>query len=449
MDSKKILLVLLLLSGVLHFAGLHHPDSVVFDEVNFGAYIQSYSCSGEYFFDIHPPHAKLIIAAVSKILGLSGKDRYTAIGDPYEPGTAVRMRMAPAYIGSLIPLAVFVLLRQLGASRSAGFFGGLLFVFENALLLQTRIVALDGFLIFFTLTSLSVFLYAMKQPRQRKRLPSFAVSGILASLALSTKFTGLVAVGIPAAIGFVDLTSAFNAKKLRGWLLAGLCFLIAGGMVYLIGWYFHFALLTEPGPGDIWGRPSGRFFFDFLKLHEQILSANTGLGATHPDASPWWSWPFMATPIFYWGKENNWLYFIGNPVVWWGMTVLFAVAVISTLLSSISDLRVGTMPAFHNKRLWIPLLGYGCSYIPLIAVSRVLFLYHYLTPLAFSTIFVVLWLEGIGAIRAGGIFKQRWSYYAFIAVLIAGFFAVAPVTYGIWGDWPVKNALFKVFPGWR
>jgi len=449
MDSKKILLVLLLLSGALHFVGLNHPDSVVFDEVNFGSFIQSYCCSGEYFFDIHPPHAKLIIAAVSKVFGAARRDRFKNIGDPYEPGTAFGMRFAPAFVGSLVPLAVFILLGQLGASQSASFLGGLLFVFENALLLQTRIVALDGFLIFFTLTSLSVFLYGMTQPRPKKHLPAFAISGFLASLALATKFTGLVAIGIPAVIALVDLIKDFNIKKLRGWMSAGLCFLLAGVIIYLIGWYFHFALLTEPGPGDVWGRPSGVFFSDFLKLHQQMLSANAGLGAAHPDASPWWSWPWMSTPIYYWGKGNTWLYLVGNPVVWWGMTTLFIVAIISVMLSAISDLRILTMPAFSNKRLWIPLTGYCCSYIPMIAVSRVLFLYHYLTPLVFSTIFVVLWLEGIGAIRDGGILEQRWRYYAFIAVLIAGFIAVAPVTYGVCGDWVVKDTIFKAFPGWR
>jgi dolichyl-phosphate-mannose--protein O-mannosyl transferase len=35
----------------------------VFDEVTFGKFVQAYCCTGERFFDIHPPHGKLLIAA--------------------------------------------------------------------------------------------------------------------------------------------------------------------------------------------------------------------------------------------------------------------------------------------------------------------------------------------------------------------------------------------------
>lgn len=157
----------------------------------------------------------------------------------------------------------------------------------------------------------------------------------------------------------------------------------------------------------------------------------------------------MVTPVFYWGEGENWLYMVGNPIVWWVMTVLFIVALITFILEQISDLRVGSMYAFKQRNLWIPLLGYCASFLPMVAVSRVLFLYHYYTPLIFSTIFVVLWLDGIGAIRDTDVLKQRWSYYAFIAVLIIGFLVIAPVTFGIWGESPIKQALFKLLSGWR
>jgi dolichyl-phosphate-mannose-protein mannosyltransferase len=450
MDQQKLFIaILLIISGGFHFIGLNHPDSVVFDEVHFGSFTKSYCCSGEYFFDIHPPHAKLIIAGVGKVLGVEGKETFKQIGEVYEPGTAYAIRFAPALVGTLIPLAIFLLLGQLGASLSASFFGGLLFVFDNALLLQTRVIALDGFLFFFTLTSLSAFLFAMEQVDLKKRLPAFALSGLLATLAVSTKFTGLVAIGIPGVIGLVDLFRHFSIKRLQGWVLAALCFSAAGAVIYLSGWYLHFALLTEPGSGDVWGRPTGDFFTDFFKIQGQMLSANTGLTATHPDASPWWSWPLMLTPVFYWSKGSNWIYMVGNPVVWWVMTTLFLVALINYILGQLSDLKIGTGEGFKGKNLWIPLLGYCASFLPMVAVSRVLFLYHYYTPLIFSTIFVVLWLDGIGAIRDDDVLKQRWSYYLFIVVLIAGFVLIAPITFGILGDSAMKQALFKLFAGWR
>lgn len=444
-----MLLLLFLLGGGIHFIGLDHPDSVVFDEIHFGSYAKAYCCTGEYFFDIHPPHSKLIIAGFARLLSETSGQTFEKIGEAYNPGTAYAFRFAPALTGTLIPLAIFQLLGLLGASLNARFLGGLLFVFDNALILQTRIIALDGFLVLFTMTSLSAFLYANRQKSERMRLALFSLSGSLAGLALATKFTGLVAIGMAGAIALTDLARNRSFARLRFWLFPAVSFLTAAIAVYLMGWYLHFALLTEPGPGDIWGRPSGEFFIDFFKLHGQMLNANTGLSTTHPDASPWWSWPLMITPVFYWSEGNNWIYLVGNPVVWWTMTTLLIVGVITLILSRISDLRLGSGDTIKRRLLWIPLLGYCASFLPIILVSRVLFLYHYFTPLVFSSLFVVLWLDGIGAILEAGEHKQRLSYYTFIAALIAGFLLIAPVTFGILGDSSVKTALFKVFPGWR
>jgi len=449
-EPRNAMLAFLLITGsLLHLIGLNHPNSVVFDEVHFGGFAKKYCCTGEYFFDIHPPHGKLIIAGVAKLVGVDKGQSFEKIGTEYIDNTGVGLRLAPAIAGTLIPLAVFVLLQQLGASLAACFFGALLFLFDNALLLQTRIIALDGFLIFFMLTSLSAFLYAMKQTGFKQQMAAYALSGFLASLAVATKFTGLVAIGIPGLIGLLDLWEKRTMARFRYWLKAAAVYVFAGGFIYLLGWYLHFAILTEPGPGDAWGRPSGNFFADFIKLHGQMLSSNSGLTATHPDASPWWSWPIMMTPVLYWSKEQNWIYMVGNPIAWWVMSVVFFVAIINFIIRDISDLKVADDKEFSKRNLWIPFIGYCAAYLPIVAVSRVLFIYHYYSALMFSLIFAVLWLDAIGAIQDKPITQQRWSYYAFTALLIAGFVVISPVTFGVMGDVAMKGWIFKTFPGWR
>jgi dolichyl-phosphate-mannose--protein O-mannosyl transferase len=62
-------------------------------------------------------------------------------------------------------------------------------------------------------------------------------------------------------------------------------------------------------------------------------------------------------------------------------------------------------------------------------VPRVLFLYHYLTPLLFGLCAVVLWLDHVGWTRAGSWTSQRWSYHAAIAALVVGFLAMSPFSF--------------------
>ena len=63
-------LVLLLAGLALHFFRIGQPAVVVFDEVHFGGFADAYCCSGEYFFDVHPPHGKLLAALGMTLVSL-------------------------------------------------------------------------------------------------------------------------------------------------------------------------------------------------------------------------------------------------------------------------------------------------------------------------------------------------------------------------------------------
>ena len=95
-----------------------------------------------------------------------------------------------------------MLLRQLGASEAAAFFGGAVVVFDNALTVQTRLISLDGLLLLAILGSLSFWLAALRSVG-RKRWSLFAAVGALAGLAIGAKFTGLVALAMLGVLLFV------------------------------------------------------------------------------------------------------------------------------------------------------------------------------------------------------------------------------------------------------
>ena len=214
----------------------------------------------------------------------------------------------------------------------------------------------------------------------------------------------------------------------------------AGIVIYLAGWMVHFALLTRPGPADVYHPTTGRFIEDVRVVHRMMFAANAAMTSTHPDASHPLSWPLMKVPPFFWAGSNGAVeYLIGNPVVWWGSSLLLVVIVVNTGLMRVTRLRLESRP--HASRVWWLMLAYAVAYLPFFGVSRILFLYHYLTPLVFSLACVLMWLEEAGWIRpeqAGG---QRASYYVVIAAAVAGFALMSPLTYGFsagaYGEWLV------------
>ena len=76
------LIVVSLVSLLTRCWRLNNPSQVVFDEVHFGKFA-SYYLKRSYFFDVHPPLGKLLLAAVGYFLGYDGHFLFDNIGDDY------------------------------------------------------------------------------------------------------------------------------------------------------------------------------------------------------------------------------------------------------------------------------------------------------------------------------------------------------------------------------
>jgi dolichyl-phosphate-mannose-protein mannosyltransferase len=447
-QRTRLILILLTLSAVLHGYKLSEPREVVFDEVHFGGFTNAY-LEGRLFFDIHPPHAKLLIAGVAAAGGYRGDQAFQDLGGPIDKVSPALMRLVPAISGTLIPVVLFILLLQLGASPMAAFLGGLAGLLDNAMLVQTRLITLDGLLLIGIFGSLSCFLAAMQCTDRIRRTRLALYAGLLAGLAAGVKFTGLAVLALIGACLLVDFLSGPSWKKFRIaashsiWVLTGTL------VFYTAGWIIHFWLVNEPSPGFRWPTPTGDFVADIVEIHQRMLSANYGLRVTHPHSSAWWRWPMMARPVFYWdGGNGASLHFVGNPVLWWGTTLGLVVVAANLVLLKVTNLRLPGAAKAWPRLLWIPALGYLISLVPMIPIKRPLFLYHYLSPLLFALCLELLWLDHVGWTRPGGFRDQRRSFYVATAVLVLGFLAASPFMFPFIQMPEYKALMYKVLPIW-
>jgi len=105
------------------------PNSVIsrFDEVHFGKFA-SYYILREYYFDVHPPFAKLLFGLAGWFVGFDGHFAFENIGDSYTETHIpyVGMRALPAILGSLTIPIVYSIMKASGFSTVIAAFSAIL-----------------------------------------------------------------------------------------------------------------------------------------------------------------------------------------------------------------------------------------------------------------------------------------------------------------------------------
>lgn len=426
--KKNWMPIVLLFAGLsTRFLFIWWPNAVVFDEVHFGKFVSSYF-THSYYFDIHPPLGKLLIALAAKIGGFHAGFSFDEIGRTYGSLPYVALRFLPNLAGAFIPLAAFWFFREFGLEKRTAFFAGLMLVLDNALLVQSHFILVDAFLILFGFLGLAAFWRAKNRNYSRSWLVAAAV---LLGLAVSVKWTGL------AFLAGALLVLFWDGKVCRKTMASALLMIAVALMIYILPFWIHFALLTASGPGDAFmqlGFQKRGFWPKFVELNAVMYGANAELKATHPYSSRAYTWPLMIRPVYFWVKSlasglTGRIYLLGNPVVWW-------LAALSGLAAVFSWKPKDT---WHKR--WL-VVFWLLNSVPFLFIGRVLFLYHYLPALIFS---VGLWagsLENLWDTKAGRRLIGAIAALAFIA-----FIFFAPLSYGL----PLSEVQYKMrvwLPTW-
>ncbi len=426
------LFLVMAVSLAVHLVGLGSPAQVVFDEYHFGKFVNAYCCTRQMIFDIHPPHPKVMMSWFATIGGYKGNLGFTNIGESLFGGPVVWLRLWPAITGSLIPVVAFLLLRRWRVSIGWAVAGALALALDNALLIQTRIMALDGQLLLGSILTLWVCELLIESKTLRSQLLKAFFLGCAVAVAVSAKFTGLAVIPvILLRLAWHAFDSGFKLESASRPVLLTLVAVFGFSLIYLAGWKAHFLMLDQPGPGDAFYKITGHFFRDLWHLHKVMVTANNGITTAHPWSSPWWGWPIMKRPIYYWVNGSSVIYFAGNPMVWWGLQFTALMLCVRFALSVITD------RARHDS-LSIAIAGvlslaWLASYLPYSLVSRGLFLYHYLPPLMWSTLLAIFLLSRMSS-------RQGIRPVHVMTLVGTGFLITAPVTFGFHG--------WKSFPVW-
>lgn len=150
-------LLLTLFAGATRFYRLDRPGGVVFDESHFGKFTGWYT-KNEYYFDIHPPFARIVLWAYGKLVGHAPDlCDFENINHQYGPGCHyVHLRTVAAAHSTATCVLMYLLARRWGASVWGGVLASALVIFDMLNTIEGRLVLLDAQLEFWLLAALFV-----------------------------------------------------------------------------------------------------------------------------------------------------------------------------------------------------------------------------------------------------------------------------------------------------
>jgi len=379
-------------AAALRFWRLGYPSEIVFDEVHFVGQARHY-IHGELFLDPHPPFAKLLITAGIMLFG----------------DHPMSWRVGNALLGTALVAITYFLGRRMFGSRLAAAVAAGLIALDGFFIVDSRIACID--IVYLTLAAIAyLLLFRFMETRdfiQRRRL--LPIIGMVLGLCLGSKLyvPGITFLLVNAFLLFtlwrsaeaLDVardSSSRTGGPMRFRWTAGAA-LITGSisaMFYLASFLPHYAL-------GWWGGLA-----DLLHYYKDVIwYENSVATATHPYASPWWSWPLMLRPVAYWqnfpahGKVAL-IWGAGNPLTWW--------AVVPAIM--ITSARALERP--NLSRVFI-VVGFFAYYLIWVPIGRILFLYHYLPSvyigyLALAAILADMWHGE----------AETWESFALLASMV-------------------------------
>uniref|UniRef100_A0A2P2I4Q6 Protein O-mannosyltransferase 1 n=1 Tax=Hirondellea gigas TaxID=1518452 RepID=A0A2P2I4Q6_9CRUS len=238
---------------------LDTPRGVVFDELHYGKYVGHY-LQNTFFFDSQPPFGKQLIALVAYFAGFTGDYKFERIGGVYDDTVpVVALRLVPAIFGSLLMPTVYKLMLELRTGTCTALLAAVLLTIDNAMIIQTRHILLEGPLLFFGLYGILCVLRLRRYYSCPFSLPwclNLCGAAVCLTAASCVRYFGLFTFLLGVLILAYDFWQmvadrAVSDRQLLGHFLSrAFVFITIPVALYLTCFYVHLSILYKAGPND-------------------------------------------------------------------------------------------------------------------------------------------------------------------------------------------------------
>ena len=366
----------------------------------------------------HPPLGKVLMAFAISIFGM----------------TPFGWRFAGALAGVLMLPGMYLLGKWLTKRRVGAFVAMFLMAVDLMHFTQTRIATIDSFVVLFIIWSFAFMIYYIRMDYWHtkfwKTLIPLALSGLFMGMGVASKWSGCYAgVGL-AVLFFWSVCRRFNeyryaknklddsyaglSKKERKnrqpleneemlkrisaegvkrpivTMLSCLVFFVAAPLII---YYVSYIPYFMPSGGISVERVIQAAVGDYFKTGTMggMLGyhGTPGLGMDHPYYSPWYEWPVIGKPMWYYQSTyhpdgyTQTIFAMGNPAVWIGGLVALIFVALVWMLRHVNRQGLALHNEKNDMRPAIILISFAAQYLPWVLVPRGTYIYHYFTAVPF------------------------------------------------------------------
>ena len=414
-----------------------YMNSMYFDEIYHGRTGYEHANALHTYETTHPPLGKVFMSWCIRLMGM----------------TPFAWRFAGALCGVLMLPAMYLLAMQLLHSTALSALCTLLLAADCMHFTQTRIATIDSFPVLFMMLMFLLMARWTKMSfyhhRLRDTFVPLALSGICMGLAIASKWIGCYgAVGLAVLFfarfiglwrqyiyakahrdehpAFARAAAIFPDRGMKTILACCVFFVLVPLVIYILSYIPYLRAYGEVK----WNLRTFERLWDAQVL---MLDYHANLVAEHYFASPWYEWPLIVKPMWYYnadfagaGMASSILAF-GNPAVWWtGLAGIVFVLGMSVYRNALPALGVLPMREDEDDRvLPVIAIAFLSAYLPWVLVSRLTFIYHYFASVPWIIIATALGLKYIARSRKKLAVALGAALAAAAVILFIGFYPLA------------------------